>query len=308
MIFDLNFRKLSFLSLSLFLLISCASEKKESSPAPPDNPLWEVVPVRSDPPSVPLHVLGNERRVIEDHDWRKITVIKNVSEASLTVIKPSPGTSTGASFIILPGGAFGALAWDIEGTEVGEYLASHGITAFVLKYRVSSPENQTVWEALSTGVPRFAQGREAAGNDAVDALHYVRSHAGKYTIDDKRVGMIGFSAGAIAILDIMKNRSVNDRPNIAASIYGFNLQKNIYPGNTPIFIASAKDDAADQARSIDKIWHDARAPSELHIFESGGHGFGLGRAGTDSLRLEPLFINWLSEQNFLRTSVSVPIK
>jgi acetyl esterase/lipase len=201
----------------------------------------------------------------------------------------------------LPGGAFGVLAWDVEGTEVGEYLAGLGITAFVLKYRVRAPTAK-MWLSLPfrglEGV--MAPGREAASLDAMQAVRFVRANAGRFEIDPDRVGMMGFSAGAITLFRVLQDAEPGARPDIVASIYGMMFDEGVRPEATPLFIAVARDDeSVQQSEAINAYWQRAGAPSELHVFETGGHGFGLGRPGTDSAAFASVFEIWLRAQRFI---------
>ena len=127
--------------------------------------------------------------------------LTNVSQSTLTVFRPEPGTSLGTGLIVCPGGAFHFLAMEDEGVKVGQWLRTVGITAFVLKYRVlqTTPDHmarsfgETVKENHEETAPVFplpvADGRSA--------LNYVRAHAEEFGISPQRVGVLGFSAGLI---------------------------------------------------------------------------------------------------------------
>ena len=287
-----------WLSLALFLLAGCSGG--EELAGRPDDPVWEVAPIWAGEPPGELVVDAEEARVLEDHGWRQITVLKEVSTPAVTVIEPPEGRANGAAMIVLPGGAFGVLAWDVEGTEVGAYLAELGITAFVLKYRVRTPTAK-MWLSLPfqglDGV--MAPGREAASLDARQALRFVRANAGRFGIDPDRVGMMGFSAGGITLFRVLQDAEPAARPDIAASIYGMMFDEGVRPESTPLFIAVARDDeSVEHSEAIAALWRQAGAPSELHVFDSGGHGFGLGRPGTDSAAFATLFATWLREQGF----------
>lgn len=269
--------------------------------APPPTPAYPGVNARSaEMPIWPEGAPGkfvleqSETRTIEDQKWRKIVVIKNVSTPTVTVVRPS-GKANGSSMIILPGGAFGALAWDVEGTEVAQFLADRGITAFVLKYRVRTASPALLAKEGIAGW--LTTGTTVAEADAEQAVRFVRSNAGSYGLDTRRVGMMGFSAGGLTTLKVLKDAPDDSRPDVAASIYGL-LDPGARPKATPMFIAVAKDDLVDQAVSIDNLWRKAGAPSELHIFDSGGHGFGLGKPGTGSMAFPALFEKWLIKNHF----------
>ncbi|MGV0806636.1 alpha/beta hydrolase [Mycolicibacterium setense] len=273
--------------------------QNDGSPAPEDDPTWEVRPIWIGTPPGDYGVRAAETRTLDDGmGWRQITVIRNVVDPTMTVIRPEPEMRTGASMVILPGGGFTALAWDSEGTEVGQFLAQRGITAFVLKYRVQNPR---LWRLLPFLLGNVTAGIDpaisAAAADAIQAMRVIRDNADDYHIDTNRVGMMGFSAGAITLLRVLQASSADVRPDFAASIYGFLLEDGALPKSTPLFIAAAHPDpSVEDAKRIETIWKDAGAPQQTHIFESGNHGFGLGQPGTDSAQFRSLFGEWLAKR------------
>ncbi len=107
--------------------------------------------------------------------------LTNVTKPTLTIYRPSKEKDTGASVLICPGGGYSILAWDLEGTEVAQWLNSFGVTGIILKYRVPKRAE------LQAHVPPL--------QDAQRAMSIVRSKAGELGIDPKRIGMLGFSAG-----------------------------------------------------------------------------------------------------------------
>src|SRR6185437_8057337 len=112
--------------------------------------------------------------------WTKMRVT-NVTEPTLTIIRPQKGKNTGMAIIVCPGGGYSALMMDYEGTDVAQWLASQGITGIVLKYRVPAPK----------GTRRYLPGLQ----DAQRTISIVRSKAAEWQIDPRRVGILGFSAG-----------------------------------------------------------------------------------------------------------------
>jgi len=241
---------------------------------------------------------------------RVVHTIRNVTEPSLTVVRPQPGKATGAGVIVLPGGAFGALAWDLEGTEVARWLADRGITAFVLKYRVHDQDPSTIPKigqilANPSAEVRFDEfmkllepRRQIAVNDAMQAVRLVRSRAQEFGVSVDRIGMIGFSAGAITTMGAVLDGDTASRPDFAAPIYGAMLPERTPPKDgPPVFIAVAADDhtvAASRSIAIFQAWQGAGLPAELHVYETGGHGFGLGKPGTASATWTEAFEAWLA--------------
>lgn len=270
--------------------------------------LWGGLP----PGAKPLPAA--ESQVVKKDGWRPITEIHNVSTPSFTIFRPAAGQANGSAMVVLPGGAFGILAWDVEGTEVAEFLAKRGITAFVLKYRVSDPTAEDVKTFMAlmpdpTKPPDAATlakilriKAEVAVEDAMQAMRLLRANPAKYGIDPNRIGMMGFSAGAITTLAVLQRADDSTRPNIAAPIYGLAIDSEVPAKTPPLFMAAAKDDPvmATASADIQKAWQAAGRTSELHILESGEHGFGLGRAGTDSMRFPGLLEAWLRAQGFIK--------
>jgi acetyl esterase/lipase len=240
---------------------------------------------------------------------RVVHVINSVTAPTLTVVRPAPGRATGAGMLVLPGGAFGALAWDLEGTEVARWLVDRGITAFVLKYRVYEPDPAMlpdIQKALSNPSARvrfdeflrvLEPRRRIATDDALQAVRLVRSRAAEFGVVPNRIGMMGFSAGAITAMSAVAEGDAASRPDFAAPIYGAMLSDKAPKDGPPLFIAAATDDdtvPVDRSLAIYGAWLDAARPAELHIYETGGHGFGLGKPRTASATWTDAFEAWLS--------------
>jgi acetyl esterase/lipase len=216
---------------------------------------------------------------------RSIIRLGNVSTPTLTLYSPK-GTNTGAAVVVFPGGAYRILAIDLEGTEVCDWLNLAGITCVLLKYRVPD-----------TGpYPKSA----AALQDAQRALGIVRAHAAEWKIDPKRIGVLGFSAGAhlAAALSthfdqrlydpIDESDKVSCRPDFAVIVYpgylaladqNFAPNPDIHPTEKtpPSFIVQAEDDPVHVENSTVYFLElkNAKVPAELHLYAQGGHGYGL---------------------------------
>jgi acetyl esterase/lipase len=235
----------------------------------------------------------------------KIHVITNVTIPTMTVFRPARGKSNGTAMVVLPGGSFRALAWDVDGLETAQWLASKGITAFVLKYRVRPPQNgESFGESLDDFARATRARRAIAVADAEQAIRLVRSKARKYGIIPDRVGIIVFSAGAMATVDVALASDASVRPNFAVPMYGAALNENL-PGRDapPLFIAAAQDDPqlpATNSVDIFRIWTQAGIPAELHIYERGGHGFGFRRHGSTSDTWPASFQAWLAARGYMK--------
>lgn len=230
------------------------------------------------------------------------TVILNVVTPTLTAYLPEKTKATGTGVIIAPGGAFVALAIDLEGNDVARWLQERGIAAFVLKYRII--------EKREEGIPRLDQ--DAASRygiaDAIQAIKVVRQHAAEWGVSPDRVGFVGFSAGAMVASGTVLQDDVAARPSFAGFLYGgpFGSMPKIPAVLPPLFLAWAQDDP--MVRNLVVRFHDALAAAghrpEVHIFSGGGHGFGMRKQGTTSDRWIELFYDWLASQGLTRPATA----
>jgi acetyl esterase/lipase len=235
----------------------------------------------------------------------KIHVITNVTVPTITIFRPARGKSNGTAMVVLPGGSFRALAWDVDGLETAQWLASKGITAFVLKYRVRPPQNvESFGETLDEFARATRERRAIAVADAEQAIRLIRSNAGKYGVVPDRVGIIGFSAGAMATMDVALATDASVRPNFAVPMYGAALSDNLPTRDAPpLFIGAAQDDPQlPVLNSVDifRKWTQAGIPAELHIYERGGHGFGFRTHRSTSDSWPAAFQAWLAARGYLK--------
>jgi acetyl esterase/lipase len=227
------------------------------------------------------------------------TVVFNVVTPTLTAYLPEPNKATGTGVIIAPGGAFVALAIDLEGNNVARWLQEKGIAAFVLKYRIM--------EKLQEGIPAGMNMDEAGKYgiaDGIQALKVVRQHAAEWGVSPDRVGFMGFSAGAMVTSGSLLQKDAAARPNFAAMIYGgpFGVMPAIPAKLPPMFLAWAQDDTlalGPVVKFYDALTSAGHKP-EIHIFGAGGHGFGMRKQGTSSDRWTDAFYYWLEAQGFTR--------
>lgn len=234
--------------------------------------------------------------------------IRNVSTPTLEVFRPA-GKANGTAVIVVPGGGFMNLVYDVEGTAVAKRLADQGFTALVLKYRlIQTPADLAAMQAkmmndmggvltrARTGspreLPRFP-GEDLAQQDTARAVQLVRGQAATLGVDPRRVGVVGFSAGAFAAADVAIGDAAS-RPDFVGLIYG-GLRTPVPRGAPPAFIATAAD---DQMLPNDPIplyaaWRAAGSPAELHLYERGGHGFGMTAQGSTSDHWFDEFVWWM---------------
>jgi len=258
-------------------------------------------------------VLGEEKDTTKPTDnlvaGKRVIRVGNVSKPTLTVYKPSKRKDTGAAVLVCPGGAYQILALDLEGTEVCEWLNSLGVTAALLKYRVPRRE----------GLEKHA----APLQDAQRAMSLLRHRAREFAIDPQRIGVLGFSAGGhlAAALSTTAERTyppLDDadrtelRPNFAVLIYpGYLTVKEdgdkvapelkITTNTPPTFIAMTQDDPVRVENALHYMLalKQAKVPAELHIYPTGGHGYGLRRT-TEVVTTWPDRVgDWLKARKWL---------
>jgi acetyl esterase/lipase len=238
----------------------------------------------------------HEERLIEDTPLG--TVVFNVVTPTLTAYLPDSAQATGAGVIIAPGGAFVALAIDLEGHHVARWLQEKGIAAFVLKYRLL--------EKRQEGIPSMDM--DEAGQygiaDGIQALQVVRQHAVAWGLSPDRIGFMGFSAGAMVASGALLQQDVAARPNFAALIYGgpFGVMPSIPATLPPMFMAWAQDDtvARDPIIRFRNALESAGHKPEVHVYHAGGHGFGIQKQGTSSDHWIDAFFHWMEVQGLTR--------
>ena len=239
-------------------------------------------------------------------------VVYNVSQPTITAYLPDAANATGTAVIIAPGGGFHTLSINSEGVDVAKYLNSKGVAAFVLKYRlVHSLSEDPVKELMAKmGTPQLDKDNASvvplALQDGLEAMKYVRNHAKDFNINTNRIGFMGFSAGGTVTMSVIYNATDENRPNFIAPIYvyaGAIIGSEIPKANTPIFIAVAGDDQLGLTlNSVDiyKKWFEAKQPAELHIYEKGGHGFGMKKNNVPTDTWYERFGEWLKMQGYLK--------
>jgi acetyl esterase/lipase len=251
----------------------------------------------SDP--IPLWPNGtpDEKGIIgEEHDTtkpngelvagRRVIRLTDVSQPTITLFRPSKGNANGAAVVVCPGGGYSILAMDLEGTEICQWLNSIGVTGVLLKYRVPQRpgDNKHILPL----------------QDAQRALGLVRFHAGEWNLDPKRIGVLGFSAGGHLAANLSNNfdqrvyaavdgaDQVSCRPDFSMPIYPAYLvlkQQNnqlapeltITANTPPTFLIQAENDGVGVENTLfyALALKNAGAPVELHLYPTGGHGYGL---------------------------------
>lgn len=244
---------------------------------------------------------------------------RNITTATLTPFLPEPGKANGAAVIVAPGGGFSWLSMGNEGWEVAEALAKKGIAAFVLKYRLNPTpeklEDFTAWmnrprtapPAPANGAAAPAPPRRNLDNqlaDAEAAYALILKNAEKWGVDTDRIGMIGFSAGAGLTMHSTLN-SKTMKLAFIGPIYGGMGPVEVPKNAPPMFCAVASDDGLFRGQfGVIESWYKAGVPVEFHLYQNGGHGFGLGNPNRTSNKWFDSFTYWLDVNGFMKAKTA----
>jgi acetyl esterase/lipase len=268
----------------------------------------------AEPNAIPLGTGGVKDQPAQESWFRQWgePMARNVSTATLTPFLPAPGKATGAAVIVAPGGGYRWLSMNNEGWKVARALADKGIAAFVLKYRLM-PTPASL-EGLKESMNKsFAAAAPAGGTpakrpsldlsnqqeDAEAAYALIVRHAQEWGVDTRRLGMMGFSAGAGLTLHCTLH-SGSMHFAFIAPIYGGMNAVEVPKDAPPMFNVIASDDFLFKGQfGIVKSWFDAGRPVEFHLYQNGGHGFGLGYPNHTSDGWFPVFFHWLEVNRFL---------
>lgn len=263
--------------------------------------------------NIPLSINNNIQEEVVSTD---IVRISKVQVPQMEVYLPNKRSVTGQAVVICPGGGYGILAYDWEGTDIAKFLNAYGIAAIVLKYRLPDSVSSTAPDQ----VPLL---------DAKQAMRLVRDHAKEWNINPSKIGVMGFSAGGHLASTLSTHFEEDSKPNFSILIYPvISMDKNITHGgsrnnligshptdamvklysndlhvnaNTPptFLIHATDDDLVPVENSL--LYYQAlkknKVPTEMHIYPKGGHGFGLAN-GNSSLESWPkLMLEWLKGFN-----------
>jgi acetyl esterase/lipase len=278
-------------------------------------PKVEVISAPSEPNAIPLYGDATPGTASSEN-WSfyddKHFIVRNVTRPTLTAYLPDPAKATGAAVVVAPGGAYMLLAIGPEGWEVAKRLNDRGIAAFVLKYRVMPTPvdekqasvfmNDKVKKGLPDPKKMPTLQYPPSTDDGLAALALIRQNAAKYNIDPKRVGMIGFSAGAMTSLNSVMAAKPGTGPDFFGYIYGPQATVRAPKDAPPMFAAIAFDDPLFPTMGfpIAAAWLKAKRPVEVHAYERGGHGFGLGIPGTTTTLMLDQYVAWMDMHGFLK--------
>lgn len=260
------------------------------------------------------HPNGPERDTTTAKDdlvaGKRVARITAIAKPTLTYYPPKVA-NTGAAALVFPGGGYQILAYDLEGSEVCDWITSIGMSCVLVKYRVPAPS-------------RYPEGTMDLA-DAQAAMRITASHAKDWQIDVKRIGVIGFSAGghlAVVLSNHWNQKLANVpeaggfvRPAFAMVIYPGYLRneaspKTLSPGvapsadTPPTFLLQAEDDPVHEENALlyFQALKEAGVPAEIHLFAAGRHGYGLRRTNLPVTRWPDYAQTWLHTIGILQPS------
>lgn len=287
---------------------------------------YPVIPLyEGNSPGLKPEAASKKENVVKEKDG--ITRINDITVPTLTVIKPKKKTSD-ASVIVCPGGGYAILAWDHEGTSIGEWFASKGITAFVLKYRL--PQDDL-----------FDNAEIRPLQDAQQSIRYIRQNAEKYGVSSNKIGIMGFSAGGhlaattsthfYSQVGEISNPQISVRPDFTILMYPvvsfsdkithqgsrdnlvgknpsiekielYSNELQIKKDTPPAFLVHAFDDGVHVDNSLNyyKALKKNGVASEMHLYDRGGHGFSMKKTNKGPVANWPVRLEeWMRLNGFM---------
>jgi acetyl esterase/lipase len=294
---------------SLFALVLALAVQAADPPPPTAQKLW--------PGKAPGETkeIGPER-YLEAKTPNDVKRLENVSEPTITVYSPPKDKNTGTAVVVAPGGGYYILATEHEGTDVCTWLNGLGVTAVLLKYRVPKRDMQT-------------PDNLAMVQDAQRALTLVRARSADLGVDPKRVGMLGFSAGGhlTACTALTKRRlyetvdkadeTFGHAPDFALLVYPAYLidkdgklkpELEVTKDSPTMFFAHASDDGVPSAGSVALYSALTRnkVPAELHLYATGGHGFGMKKGANPCSTWPDRAADWMTARGLLEKAKPSP--
>jgi acetyl esterase/lipase len=276
-------------------------------------------------PGLKPEAVSKKENVVKEKDG--ITSINDITVPTLTVIKPKKKTSD-AAVIVCPGGGYGILAWDHEGTSIGEWYASKGVTAFVLKYRLPQDE-------------LFDNAEIRPLQDAQQSIRYIRQNANKLGVSANKIGIMGFSAGGHLAATTsthfsnqvgeITNPRVSVRPDFTVLMYpvvsfsdkighvgsrdnligknpsvakieSYSNELQVSKDTPPAFLVHAFDDwvHVDNSLNYYKALRKNGVASEMHLYDRGGHGFSMKKTNKGPVASWPARLEeWMRLNGFM---------
>lgn len=297
-------------------LLLAAALWSTSAAAAPGAWVDGVLPVTNPPVSKAMDLpitLPRENPAREG--WAQQTpdqrLVYNVSKPQLLLW---PGTlaadKLAPAVILVPGGGFQFLAMDNEGFDVAKRLDKQGVRVFILKYRTLpiavapggdgfAAFKEAIAGTFQKGVKVSMDNRLYAVADTQAAIRAVRANAASWHVDPAKVGILGFSAGAITVLAATQANAPDARPDFLGMVYGPTQGADVPPHAPPLFSAIAADDRFFKAQDLGLLhaWRMAGASVEFHLYSAGGHGFASQPNGTTSDAWFDQYALWLKDNH-----------
>jgi acetyl esterase/lipase len=229
--------------------------------------------------------------------------IANVTRPVLMVYLPDKAKANGTGVVVCPGGGWRHLAISHEGEEVARWLNEQGVAAFILKYRVmrTGDEGEKNKEEAAR---RRKEAMAMCVADGLAAVKLVRSRAAEWGVAKDRIGIMGFSAGGYLTVGVALQGSSESRPDFAAPIYPATPDEIVPPADAPpLFIVHADDDKivppVRTSMRLYAAWKQIGVPVEMHIYTSGGHGFGMRKKNLPVDGWTTRLKDWMGAQGLL---------
>jgi acetyl esterase/lipase len=306
------------LRLGRFTAMSIAATCALAAPAFAQNDKMTPVPTPPQPNAIEVGTAPLPGATASESWHRQYGSLfaRNVTVATLTPYLPDPSIASGAAVVVAPGGGFRTLSMENEGSNVAKALAAKGVAAFVLKYRLNqTPADMAGFEqsmarmfsGTAARPPRPSTPEAMAAaiapqlEDARAAFALIRRRAAEWRVDPNRIGMVGFSAGAMLTLTTAV-AGQDAKPAFIGDIYGPVGAMTVPADAPPLFVALAADDPffGSGETGIVKSWMAAKRPVEFHLYEQGGHGFGMYPKTTTSTGWFEAFSQWLGMHGMLK--------
>jgi acetyl esterase/lipase len=294
-------------------LVSCAVV----TPAQAQNDTMTPIAAPAQPDAIELGTGPLSGATVQEswHSQYGSQFARNVTVATLTPFLPDPAKASGSAVVVAPGGGFRTLSMENEGWDVARALAARGVAAFVLKYRlVQTPADMEEFQhamaqfVATVNQPRPTRKQQLATlapqiADAQAALALIRQRAAEWHIDPGKVGMVGFSAGAGLTMATVFS-GVDAGPAFIGNIYGSLAPVDVPAGAPPLFVALAADDPlfGNSGFGLVESWKTAGRPVEFHLYEQGGHGFGMYPKKTTSTGWFDAFARWMTMHGWMSPS------
>ena len=239
---------------------------------------------------------------------RSVLRIRDVSQPTITFYPAPEENNSRTTIIVIPGGRYEVLSFDLEGTEICKRFNESGINCILLKYRVPRRKKLSKHAAPLQDLQR--------------AIAYTRAHADNWNLDKSKIGVIGFSAGGH--LAVMASNSFSEltytaidncdkeniRPDFCILIYPSYLDRknfsiapeiNVTDKTPQTFLVQTQDDHKLLNSSLFYYYalKESKVPAAMHLYQTGGHAYGLRETGNLVSEWPNRVLDWLSEIGIL---------